>query len=139
MGQKSNYLEKILLDEVLGGQDYTPPATVYIAFYSVTPTGAGGGTEATGSGYARAAVTNNLTNWPAASGGSPGTKANGTVITFAVATGDWSAAANQVAWGIFDALTSGNLLYFGALTTPKPVFNGDTASFPIGDIVITET
>jgi len=37
-----------------------------------------------------------------------------------------------------DALTVGNLLYAGALTTPKTVADGDTASFAAGALQVTE-
>ena len=33
---------------------------------------------------------------------------------------------------------AGNQYYFGALTESKPVLNGDTASFAIGALSITE-
>jgi len=132
MGSKSDYLENKLLDHVLGGADYSRPATVYIALYTVTPTDAGGGTEVSGGSYARVAVTNNATNWPAASGGA---KANGTEITFAEATASWGTV---VAFAILDALTAGNLLYWGALAVSKSIDTGDTAKFAVGDIDITE-
>lgn len=80
--------------------------------FSASPTDAGGGTEfttGTAPAYARVALTNNTTNWPA---GNP--KSNGTAITFPTATGDWPRA---FAWGIFDASTAGNLLYWGPLAT----------------------
>jgi hypothetical protein len=131
-GSKSDYLENKLLDHVLGNAAYTAPATVYIALYTTAPTDAGGGTEVSGGSYARKDVTNNSTNWPAASGGA---KSNGTEITFATATADWGTV---VAFGIFDQLTSGNLLYWATLTTSKSILNGDTAKFAVGDIDITE-
>src|SRR3972149_591973 len=74
-GSKSDFLENELLDHVLGNAAYAAPATVYFGLYSVGPSDVGGGTELTGSGYARIAVTNNATNFPAASGGA---KSNGT-------------------------------------------------------------
>jgi hypothetical protein len=37
---------------------------------------------------------------------------------------------------LYDALTVGNPIAWGALGTPKPVLNGDTASFPIGALVL---
>lgn len=132
MGSKSDYLENELLDHVLGGENYIRPATVYIALYTVTPTDAGGGTEVAGASYERKAVTNNSTNWPAAAGGS---KSNGTLIEFVTAEEGWGAI---VAWGIFDALTGGNLTWWGAVTTEKEITEGDIATFPIGDIVLTE-
>jgi hypothetical protein len=33
-------------------------------------------------------------------------------------------------------LTVGNLVAFGALTTAKPVLNGDTASFAAGTLIL---
>jgi hypothetical protein len=136
-GNISNYLQAKALDYFFSDAAYSPPATTYIALYSVAPTNAGGGTEATGSGYARSALTNNATNWPAATGSSPSTKANGTVASFGPATGDWSSGSNMVAFGVFDALSSGNLLWWGTLTEAKPVLNGDTPSFAIGALQMT--
>lgn len=96
------------------GQGYTPPANVYFALYAVAPTDAGGGTEFDGTtepGYARAAVTNNATNFPNAASASKTTGAN---VTFAANSGAsaWTAA---IAWGIFDASTGGNLLIWGTM------------------------
>lgn len=131
-GSKSDYLENKLLDHSLGGGDYTRPATVYVALFTAAPSDSGGGTEVSGGAYARVAVTNNATNWPAAAGGS---KSNGAVFTFAQATANWGTI---VAVGIFDALTLGNLMYWATLTNSRTYFNGDQAKFAVGDIVITE-
>jgi len=130
---KSNYLENEILDHVLGGADYTRPATVYVALFTSNPNDDASGTEVSGTNYARKDVTNNATNWPAASGGS---KSNGTAITFAQAgSGGWGTVTH---FAIFDAVTGGNMLYHGALTTSKSVEEGDTAEFAIGAITITE-
>ena len=131
-GSKSNYLQDKVNDHVLGGPDFTSPATVYVALYTAAPTDAGGGTEVTGGSYVRLSVTNNATNWPASSGGA---KANGTELTFATATASWGTV---VAFGILDADTAGNLLHWGDLAVSKAVNSGDTAKFPVGDIDITE-
>ena len=131
-GSKSDYLENEVLDHVLGGGDYTRPATVYVALYTEAPTDAGGGTEVTGGSYARVAVTNNSTNFPAASGGA---KSNGTEITFETATANWGTV---VAFGILDASTSGNLLLWATLTANKTIDSGDTAKFAAGDLDYTE-
>jgi len=131
-GSKSDYLENELLDHVLGGADYGRPATVHVALYTVAPTDAGGGTEVSGGAYARVPVTNNATNWPAASAGA---KSNGTEITFPTAEADWGEC---VAFAILDAASNGNFLYWADLTTSKTIGNGDTAKFGVGDLVITE-
>lgn len=129
---KSNYLENKLLDHVFGATTFTPPATLYIALYTSDPTDSDTGTEVTGGSYARQAVTNNTTNWPNASGGS---KSNGVAIAFPAATAAWGTITHV---GIRDALTGGNLLYSGALGTPKTVNNGDVFSFAAGQLTITE-
>lgn len=135
-GSKSNYLEDKLLDGVLGGTNFSQPATVYVALFtdsnSQAQRDAGTVTEVSGSAYARVAVTNNATNWPAASSGA---KANGAAVTFPAATGSWGTVN---AFGIYDASSAGNLLYHGDLTVAKAVTSGDTLSFAIGDIDITE-
>jgi len=132
MSGKSNFLELELLDHVFGGADWARPATVYIALYTTAPGDAGGGVEVSGGSYARLAVTNNATNFPAAAG--DGAKANGTVFTFAQATADWGLVA---AFAIFDAI-AGNMLYWGLVTPNRSVPNGAVASFAVGELDITE-
>lgn len=131
-GSKSNFLENKLLDHVLGGDEYKKPGTVYIALFTVAPNDAGGGTEVSGGGYARAAVVNNATNFPPAS---DGVKTNGTEIVFAEATADWGTI---VAFAIFDDATGGNMLYWGNLGVSKTVMAGDTAKFAVNDMEIEE-
>ena len=136
MGSFGDYAEAKILDHVLGATTYTPPATVYVALYTATPGDANAsGTEVTGGSYARVAVTNNATNWPAASGTSPTSKSNGTTITFPAPTADWGVV---VAFAIYDAATVGNELAWGALSVNKTINNGDAApSFAIGALVVT--
>jgi len=132
MGSFTNFLEDELLDHVWGNAAYTAPSTLYIALSTTTISDDGTGmTEPSGGAYARAAVTNNTTNWPAASGGA---KANGIAITFATATASWGTIID---FAVMDALTSGNMLAYGTLTASKTIDSGDTASFAIGDLDIT--
>lgn len=131
-GSKSDYLENKLLDHVLGGSDYTRPGTVYIALFTTAPSDTGGGTEVSGGAYARASVTNNATNWPAASGGA---KSNGQAISFPTSTAAWGTV---VAFGIYDAVSGGNLLYWGELTSSKAVGDAEDWQFGVGDIDVTE-
>lgn len=129
---KSDYLEAQLLDHVLGDGTFTKPGTVHVALYTAAPTDAGGGTEVSGGGYARAAVTNDVTNWPDASGG---VKSNGQAITFPQATASWGTI---VAWAIFDAATGGNMLIHGTVNPNKAVAQDDTAEFAAGALTWTE-
>lgn len=135
---KSNDLSKKILDHILGGPDYTRPATVYIALFTTDPGEGTGGTEVTGSGYARKAVTNNSTNFPAATGSTTGQKTNGTAIVFTDATGDWASGSNIGYWAMFDASSGGNRMYKGALAVAKPVLNGDGVTIAAGAMNITE-
>ena len=131
MGAATDYLEDELLDHVLGAAAYSAPATVYIGLATgVTDAGVVTGEPSTGS-YARVAVTNNSTNFPAASGGS---KSNGTKISFPEATGDWGAMTHVF---ISDADSGGNVLLYSELTDSKAVGTGDTVSFAIGNLVFT--
>ncbi len=141
---KSNYLEAEILDHILGGADYPRPATVHVALLTDSNTAvqrdAGTVTEvsaAVWTNYARKAVTNNVTNFPAATGTAPTTKANGTIIDFGTATVTGTAPV-VTAFAIYDAATSGNLLYHGALTTSMTINNTNPVSFPIGALTITE-
>lgn len=133
---KSTLWASALLDLLLGAVPFTTPGVMYLALFTAAPISSGGGTEASGGGYARCPIPNNLTNWPASIGGQ---KVNGAAFAFAGATGDWSSQAPMVAAGLFDALTLGNMYYFGSLLVNKPVFNGSQASFAPGSITIVET
>lgn len=132
MGSKSDYLENAVLDHVFGGSDYVRPATVHVALYTTAPTDSGGGIEVSGGSYARAPITNNASNWPAAA---TGLKSNGSIIPFPTATADWGTI---VAFGIHDDATAGELMYWGDVLPNKVVDNGQTASFPVGYIEVTE-
>lgn len=127
-----DFLELELLDHVLGNSAYTAPVNVYVALSTTTPNDDGTSfTEPTGGAYARVTVANNITNWPAAAAGA---KSNGTKITFPTATASWGTVTH---FALYDAVTAGNFLMAGALTTAKTIGNGDTAEFAIGDLDVT--
>jgi len=132
MAALSDYLENNLIDWLLRGQSFTPPATVYFGLLTAAPSDTGGGTEASGGSYARVGVTASLANFAGtqgtgtttASSGTSGTTSNNAVITFPAPTGDWGRVTHI---GIYDAPTGGNLLIYGALTNAKNINNGDAA------------
>lgn len=131
-GSLSDYLEKKLQDHVFGNTSYSAPATLYLALFTdsntATQRDAGTVTEVTGGSYARVAVTNNTTNFPNASGVTA-LKNLHVAQTFPTPSANWGTCN---AWGIYDASTSGNLLCWGDLTTPRTINNGDGApSFAI--------
>ena len=134
----SNYTHQALNNSLFGktsafGALATVP-TIYAALSSTTPAMAGTNvTEPSGGAYARVATA--PSDWDAATLADPSEVDNVAAVTFPTATADWLAAANLTHMAYYDALTAGNFLGFGALTVPKPVLNGDTASFPIGSLV----
>jgi hypothetical protein len=127
-----NYLENEILDHIVGKTTYALP-TCYIGLSSTTPAEDGTNvTEPSGGSYARVSTAG--ADWNAASAGAT---SNANAITFAQATADWVSGSNLTHLVAYDAVSAGNPLFYGALTVAKPVLNGDTASFPAGDIDIT--
>lgn len=128
----SDYLENKLIDYVFRGQTFTAPTTIYVALFTANPSDSGGGTEVSGGSYARVAVSSSLANWAGtqsagstvASSGTSGTTSNNATITFPAPSANWNTITGI---GLFDASTSGNLLWWGALTTSKTVNGGDAA------------
>jgi hypothetical protein len=139
MANITTYLENKLLEHATGKNSWTKPTNTYAALFTVTPTtaytsAAPNGTEVTGTGYGRLAI---------ASGGSSGwaSSANGVIANSVAltwtASGSWSSGASINTIGIFDALTAGNLLWFGPLSAPVVMANTDTFNIPIGNLTIT--
>lgn len=79
--------------------------TRYLALYTTAPNDDGtGGVEVSGTGYARKTILS--TDWAAAIGGGPATKANSVAQAFPQAGASWGSI---VAWGSMDAPTGGSL------------------------------
>jgi hypothetical protein len=131
----SDYLENKLTDLIMRGQAFSAPANVYIALFTAAPTDAGGGTEVStsGTGYTRATLVTSLANWAgtqsagsvAASSGSGGVSSNNGVISFPTPSGGaWGVVTH---FGVFDAISAGNLLFWGPLGAPKTINATDPA------------
>lgn len=131
MPAKSTFLENALLNHVLrgntGGTAYSQPATLYVALYTTNATAAGPGTEVSGGSYARQAVTFN-----APANGSAASAAN---VTFPIASAPWGTV---VSIGICDALTGGNMLYYGSLSVSKTIGTGDDFIVNAGNLTLGE-
>jgi hypothetical protein len=128
MAEISNYLENALINATLRNTSYTSPATVYLALYTSDPTDADTGTECSGSGYARQAITF----------GSPsnGVTTNSVAIEYAQAGNSWGTITHI---GIRDALTTGNLLYHSPLDASKTIATGDVFRVAAGSLSVTLT
>jgi len=122
--------------------------TVYLGLTTQAVSGATqanvltGEPTSTGS-YARIAVVNNQANLPIATAASPSVLTSGAAFTFPASTAAWSTGAtNLIQLFIADAptLAGGNVLAFGALSTPQAVNAGSiTLQVTSGGLTITLT
>jgi hypothetical protein len=128
----SDYLENKVVDWLMRGQAFSPPATQYVSLFTTACSDSAAGTEVSGGSYARVAVTSSLANWAGtqsagsttASSGTGGTTSNNSAITFPSPTANWGSVTH---FGVFDASSSGNMLICAALTQSKTINNGDAA------------
>lgn len=132
----SDYLEQELLDHIFNDDAYTSPST-WVALFTDDPTDAGTGTEVSGGSYARVRVYENGGGSPewtlAAVDGDAYAVENNGPITFPTATASWGTVTHVA---VFDAATSGNLLYHGELDESKTVGNGDVFKILDGFLVL---
>jgi hypothetical protein len=126
MAAMSNYLENALINATLRNTTFTSPSTVYVGLFLTDPTDAGSGTEVSGGSYARKAMTFGAP--------SNGASLNSAAVEFDQATGNWGTIPY---FAIFDALTSGNMLYHGALTASKNIETGDVFKFATSSVSVT--
>ena len=126
MAEMSNFLENALVNATLRNTTYTSPATVYVALFTTDPTDAASGTEVTGGAYARTSVT-----FAAPSNGASASNAD---CTFPTCTSTWGTVSHI---GIFDASTSGNLLYHTPLDASKTVDTADIFKISSGSLSVT--
>jgi hypothetical protein len=135
MSAASNYLENAVLDHVLTATAYTAPGTRYLALFTNTSGSAATNLEAgtlsdevttDGSAYVRKTAT-----FAAASSGTSATNAT---VTFDAATANWGTITHVA---VMDASTSGNVLFWGAVTTSKTIETGDTFQVSSGNLTVS--
>lgn len=126
----SNFWENENLDHLFGKGVYTPPTNIFVGLSTANPQDDGSGLAEPAAGYAR--VQTSPSDWTVAANGS---LTNANTITFPTSTGSWG-TINYVA--LFDAASGGNMLAWGALTTPKVVESGKTPKFNAGALTCTQ-
>lgn len=142
MSAMSDFLENKLIDQLFRGQTAPTTTTLYVGLLTAAPSDSGGGTEVSGGSYARVAVTSSLANWAGtqsagsttASSGTGGQTSNNAAITFPTPSAGWGSVTH---FGIYDAASGGNLLFWGALTIAKTINQADTVTFPAASLSIT--
>lgn len=140
--QASDYLENLIIDHLFRTRTWAKPTALYLALFTAAPSDAGGGTEVSGGSYARVNLAPLDANWYATQGGVSGNSSgtgggtgNAVAITFPSPTANWGTVTH---YGIFDAVSGGNLLIWDALTVSRTILSGDPApSFGVNALQIT--
>jgi hypothetical protein len=121
----TNTFETRVLEWLLTTGSPTRPTAWYLGLFTGAPGEAGGGTELSGDAYVREAVTFTV---------SGDTATNNAAVEWPVATGDWGTITHVA---IFDALTSGNMIAYAALSNSKTINTGDVIRIPASDLDVT--
>jgi hypothetical protein len=125
MSAASDFTENLALTWLLTSSSATRPSAWYLGLFTSATSDAGGGTEVSGGSYARQSVAFTV---------STSTASNSATITFPTASASWGTITHVA---VFDASTSGNMLFHGAVTTSKTIDSGDTFQVTSGNLTIT--
>lgn len=101
--------------------------TYYLALFLTDPTASATGTEVSGGGYARKIITFGA---PTLVAGKEQV-VNSADVDFGTMTADVGTVAY---WGVYDAVSGGNLLWYGAFTRSKNVLADDAITVSAGNI-----
>lgn len=127
MSAMSDYLEGAFLDHFTGTTSTAAPSAIYLGLSTGSMGDDDSGTELSGNGYARQAIT-----FASAASGSISSNA---AVEFPAATGSsWGSISH---WAIYDAASSGNQLFHGSFATAKTIAVGDILKVASGDLTIT--
>ena len=121
----TNAFETTTLTWLLTASSATRPTAWYIGLFTAAPDDTGGGTEVSGTGYVRKAVTFTVTG---------DTASNSGAVEWPVAGGSWGTITDLA---IFDAVTGGNMIGYATLTAAKTIATGDVFRIPLGDLDVT--
>jgi hypothetical protein len=140
-GAFTTYLGNKLLDWMWRGQTRTAPANVYAALMTTTGTAGSAGTEVAVGGYARVAIACSLAAWEDTQNAGGGVASSGTTDeTETEAATTWPVpSADQgtvTAMELYDALSGGNRLWWGALNAPKTILAGQAVVAAAGAIKV---
>jgi hypothetical protein len=131
----AQYFENAILNWHRGTTFPAVPANLFVALFTTAPVNGvtAGSVECSGGSYARLSVTPNTTNFAAPSGAAPATSVSGANFVFVTPTASWGTV---VGWAIFDAVTAGNMIDYGAFTGIA-VGTGDTVEFLTGNLTLS--
>jgi len=140
MNDATNYTENNVINAALRGVAYPLPTATYVSLHTGDPGETGAANEVT------------ISAWPsyvrrhAEQGGAIGTgwiaptdgvTSNAKQLTYPNNNG--AAAVVVTHFAVWDALSSGNAITKGVLTTPRTVDLGEVLVFDIGALVVAQT
>ena len=128
MAAFSNYMEDAITAWINGTTFPSAPTNTYVQLFNGSPTDTGTGGTAL---LTRAAVA--AGGWTRGTGGA-GTLTNTAAITITSSAGS---AVTADYFAVFDAATSGNLLFYGALSASKSIAIGDEVKFNALQLTLT--
>lgn len=138
MSEASDYVENQILDFYLNqgtgaGGSITAPSNIYLGLHTADPTDAGSGAEVStsGTGYGRVEITD---KFDSASGTGGSLSSNANITGFTADGANWGTITHI---GIYDASTSGNLLFHTALDSSATVNDGDSFQISAGNLTVT--
>lgn len=134
MSNKTDYLEAAQLNWMRGTTFPSAPSAVYLALFTGSASEDGITTMPeipTSLGYQRQLLTFSAVTQSAGVGVI--SSSNGQ--TFGPASSSWGSVSHI---GLFDAQTSGNMLYFNSSSVAQNVAAGDRAVFNTGSIIVRE-
>jgi hypothetical protein len=136
MSQATDHTEDLILTGLVNGTAIqTSSGKPYIGLFTSAPSDTGGGTECSGGGYARIQVGSTVNGFTQSNFTvNGGTAQNDSEFKFADATANWGTVSHI---GVFDAETGGDLLVYGALTSPVAIETGDIFKVPANGYTIT--
>jgi hypothetical protein len=123
----TNYLENAVMDHVFGAGTFAKPGR-HVALFTGAPGEAGGGTEVSGTNYARIAASFTV------SGSAPTQATTASALEYATAGSAWGTVTHAA---VFDAATGGNMLAFAVLAEAKPISSGDVFRIPASNLTFT--
>lgn len=136
---QTDYLEEALLNHLFRTSTFAKPAGIYVALVTAVGNDENAGTEVTGGSYARVQHGPADADWSAPTTPTPNAAAsisNATAITFPAPTADWGTVVGVEIW---DAVSGGNRLFHGSLTTPRTISNGQQAPvFQATTLILTQ-
>lgn len=126
MTKMTNYLESKLANHVLKNTAYTPPTNIYVALHTADPTETGAVSEITTASfptYARKQVI-------------MGAESGGICLNSADILWDNCPAITISHVSIWDALSGGNALFYGPLSSAQVMASGNTFRYPTGQLSV---